>query len=65
MRTNCGKDLCIWRKKSEWAVDHIMKQQRKRSGNKHAYKLTAAIEGLLTVLAIKNNAKQRLKTKKC
>ena len=34
-------------KKSEWAVDHIMKQQLKRSGNKHAYKQTAAIEGQL------------------
>ena len=46
MRTRDGKDFCIWRvKKSEWAVEHIMKQQRKRSGNKHAHKLTTALKG--------------------
>ena len=37
--------LYLERKKSEWAVDRIMKQQRKRPGNKHAYKLTAALKG--------------------
>ena len=37
--------LYLERKKSKLAIDHIMKQQRKRSGNKLAYKLTAALEG--------------------
>ncbi len=38
--------LCIYRGKiSEWAIDRIMKQQRKRSGNSHAYRLTATLKG--------------------